>query len=275
MSETYTIEQLTALPDADLNALVGRVFGYWTVIGLSSKKRRGTMLRCKCACGTEREIKLYPLKIGKKRSCGCMRVELMRQTRQKHIQEGTLFIKTSPEYHTWSAMIKRCHNPNDKSFGRYGGRGITVCEAWQRSFQVFLADMGRRPTPGHSIDRIDNSKGYEPGNCRWATIKEQNRNRRGVIKLTYRGITKTLPEWAEDCGLSADTLRQRIADNWTTEEALSLPLGSFRKKPKKPRLVCSNGHPQTSEVSYQNKRGARCCRICNRERSKRYEQKRK
>lgn len=125
-------------------------------------------------------------------------------------------------------MRQRCSDPNHVDAHNYLGRGITVCDRWQSSFANFLADMGRRPSPRHTIDRIDNDKGYSPENCRWATPAEQGLNRRGNRRLTYRDETLTLTEWAHRVGLSRDVLKARLALGWSIDRALTEP---SRKKP--------------------------------------------
>jgi len=117
-------------------------------------------------------------------------------------------------------MKARCLRKTHKQFAHYGGRGITVCPQWY-DFPQFLADMGRKPTPGHSIDRIDNSKGYSPENCRWATKTEQNRNHRGNHMLTLNGETHCIQEWAEITGIRHTAIRVRLQRGWTVEKALT------------------------------------------------------
>lgn len=121
-------------------------------------------------------------------------------------------------------MIRRCSCDHPK-YRHWHGRGITVCERW-KTFENFLADMGPRPSPKHSLDRIDPDRGYEPGNVRWATRIEQNRNLRTVRRLTYNGVTLSVPEWAEKLGLCVGTLRVRLSRGRTVERAL---------EPAKPR----------------------------------------
>ncbi len=122
------------------------------------------------------------------------------------------------EYHAWKAMVQRCTNPQHQAWANYGGRGITVCEAWL-DFETFYRDMGPLP-PGTSLDRIDNAKGYEPKNCRWATRKEQARNHRGNRVLTYRGRSMPLVEWSEQFDIPAETIRNRLRTGWTVGQAL-------------------------------------------------------
>ncbi len=180
----------------------------------------------------------------------------------------------SPEYRAWSAMKARCSNPNDREFKNYGARGIAVCEQWRTSFETFLADMGRRPGPGFSIDRIDNNHGYEPGNCWWATTKQQARNYRRNHLLTWRSRTMTMVEWAEETGIPYSSLEGRLRLGWTIHRALSTPQQcgweGAATNGKDRKTHCANGHEYTPETSGRDSKGWRFCRICNRERSKNY-----
>lgn len=114
----------------------------------------------------------------------------------------------------WNKMKRRCHNPADVAFARYGGRGISCCARWSLSFEAFVEDMGSRPSPKHSLDRINNDKGYSKENCRWATRTEQNRNRSDSVILSYDGLTMTQTEWANKLGIAVETLRERIQKGW-------------------------------------------------------------
>lgn len=150
----------------------------------------------------------------------CPRPQAPGRTRcAKHIQEAREW--STPERSAWSGMKDRCHNPLSLGYARYGGRGITVCDEWRESFEAFLQHIGPRPSSAHSIDRIDNDRGYEPGNVRWATAKEQQRNRRCTRPITAFGRTQPLPAWAEEVGISPITLRGRIERGWDPEKALS------------------------------------------------------
>lgn len=136
----------------------------------------------------------------------------------------------TPEYRAWTQMLDRCRRPRHPAFHRYGGRGIKVCERWAGSYEQFLADMGRRPSPRHSLDRIDNDGNYEPSNCRWATTKEQMRNRAANVRLTARGETLTLAEWSERTGVALDVLAKRAKRGLDSESVL-IPRNLWRLDP--------------------------------------------
>ena len=141
----------------------------------------------------------------------------------------------TPSYLAWDAMVQRCENPKHPNYKHYGGRGITVHPSL-RKFDGFLAEAGERPSKGHSIDRVDNSKGYEPGNLRWATKREQLLNRRNNHLLTYNGKTQSLEEWAVEMKLEYGTLQSRLKYGWSVEKALTSPLvkmGRPRTRPRK------------------------------------------
>jgi hypothetical protein len=137
-----------------------------------------------------------------------------------------------PEYRAWQLIRLRCLDPKHAAFPRYGGRGITLWPAWVNDPAAFVAHVGRRPTPKHEIDRIDNERGYEPENLRWATRTENSRNRRNNRPLTYRGETKTQTEWCHVFGVREDTLRQRLKRGMTVEAALETPVAPTGPRPK-------------------------------------------
>jgi hypothetical protein len=120
-------------------------------------------------------------------------------------------------------MKTRCYNPKATNFADYGGRGITVCDRWRGSFMAFIADMGPRPSPLHTLDRNENSKGYSPDNCRWATGKEQSRNKRNNVFLTFKGRSLTIAAWAEETGISVGRICARLRQGWPVERILTTP----------------------------------------------------
>ena len=169
---------------------------------------------CQCDCGNETTVELGSLRSGCTVSCGCY------QSRS-NLEAGGPNHKRSAEYQAWAGMIGRCHNQNSRAFRWYGGRGISVCSRWRESYRNFLEDMGRRPTPKHSIDRADNNKGYSPDNCRWATKREQSENTRVIKFYTFNGETLSLRGWEEKTGISRRALRARIERGWSIERTLT------------------------------------------------------
>lgn len=128
-----------------------------------------------------------------------------------------------PERGCWQAMLARCYDNKNRSFKNYGGRGIGVCERWRESFDAFLEDMGRRPSPRHTVDRADPNGNYEPSNCRWATPKEQARNMRRNHVVTAFGKAQCLAAWSEELGVPLTRIRDRLRLGWDAERALSEP----------------------------------------------------
>ena len=126
---------------------------------------------------------------------------------------------TSRTYRIWHMMKQRCGNPNYTNYAYYGGRGLVVCERWS-DFANFFADMGEVPAE-HSIDRIDNAKGYDPGNCRWATRQTQQNNMRSNVLLSFGGRTQTISEWGRETGLGKSVVKNRLARGWSIEDTLT------------------------------------------------------
>lgn len=146
----------------------------------------------------------------------------------------------SSEYAIWTGIKDRCNNPRNEAYPRYGGAGIKMHPLWEDDFNLFMAHMGPKPTPKHTVDRIKNDKGYEPGNVRWATQKEQQRNRTNNKLLTIDGVTLTQAEWAEKSGVSVETLYRRLRNGKTPAEAIS---EAVRPKPR--RVLEFNGEALT------------------------------
>lgn len=129
------------------------------------------------------------------------------------------------EYRSWYNMVRRCHDKADEHYADYGGRGIRVCRRRKRSFRSFLADMGRKPEGKPTLGRIDNERGYEPGNCRWESWFEQQNNRRSSVRVTVDDVTLTLAQWAERSGITRQLIQTRKNDGWALEVAVSTPAG--------------------------------------------------
>lgn len=196
--------------------LSGQKFGRLSVLNLAGKAKNKNMLwKCLCECGKETVVASSNLVRGVTRSCGCFRTEREREANTKHGQHGT------GAHKSWMSMRQRCRNPNCPAFHSYGGRGITICERWDK-FENFFADMGPRPD-GLELDRIDVNGNYEPSNCRWATQLQQGRNQRKTRFATINGTTKPLTEWAEHYGINTKTLETRLRAGWPVEQALSRP----------------------------------------------------
>lgn len=134
--------------------------------------------------------------------------------------------KSYPEYSSWVSVRTRCYNKNSVEYIYYGAKGITMCERWRNSFFNFYQDMGEKPGNGYSLDRIDNTKGYSPDNCRWATIHEQAKNRRGTHPITFNGETLIISEWAEKTGIARVTIAGRLHRGWNIEKTLTTPVTS-------------------------------------------------
>ena len=126
-------------------------------------------------------------------------------------------------YSLWCGIHARCTDTTRSDYARYGAKGVTVCERWEL-FSNFLEDMGPRPSAKHSVDRKDGKRGYEPDNCRWATVIEQQRNRSNNHMITWRGETRCMTEWGEVVGLSRDVLKDRLRKGWSVDRALGTPL---------------------------------------------------
>lgn len=199
--------------------LTGRVFTRLRVLGPQTGNRGRPAWLCICdpvlgGCGSERVIASSDLVNGKRKSCGCLRLEFLAEGRPKKILERA-------EYRSWRGMKNRCYSTSASSYPHYGGRGITVCERWIKSFDDFLSDMGPKPSPKHSIDRINNDGNYEPGNCRWATQSQQMRNSRVTRMVTFNGETRSAAEWGEITGVKRNAIVDRIDCGLDVKTALT------------------------------------------------------
>lgn len=185
-------------------ASAGQRFGLWTVVREAQRRANYRYWLCRCDCGVEREVAQYTLTRGRTKSCRC--------TFTTHGEAN----KTN-EYLIWRGMLQRCRDPKAPEFPRYGGRGIRVCARW-RDYANFLADMGRRPSKQHSLDRIDNDGWYEPFNVRWATDAEQNSNKRTNRYVMFAGARLTFAQFSDMLGLHRVTTRRRLLRGETPEQ---------------------------------------------------------
>lgn len=191
--------------------LTGKRFGKLTVIGEAGHRGKELAWLCQCDCGNKTVVIGNNLKRGHTKSCGCLQVT--------HKATGTRL------YTIWQRMKDRTLNKNSHAYGRYGKRGITLCDEWRDSFEAFrdwALSNGYKDTL--SVDRIDNNRGYSPDNCRWVNVKTQSNNRSSCHLLTYNGETKNVTQWAETIGMNPVTLESRIISGWSIEKALSTPV---------------------------------------------------
>jgi len=185
--------------------LTGQRFSRLTVISFSDVTNQATYWICKCDCGNITRVAGTHLKTGHTTSCGCF----YKETRKGKLTHGQ---KNSTEYNSWNQMKGRCYNPNLKEYKHYGGRGITVCDRWINSFENFFADMGKKPTPKHTLDRYPNNESgnYEPSNCRWATWEQQNRNKRWNHWLEANGEKMIITDWQNKLKIDRHTILKRL-----------------------------------------------------------------
>jgi hypothetical protein len=187
--------------------LVGQRFGRLVVTDYSHCDHRGALWLCVCDCSKPHLARSWNLRSGKTRSCGCLRVESRATARKTHGCSRTAM------HNAWYNMLRRCTEQDGATADAYSKRGITVCERWQK-FENFLSDMPPRPTPKHSIDRINNDKGYSPDNCRWATKREQSLNTRRARYFIIDGIRVPAMDVAARNGITNSTFRVRLHRGW-------------------------------------------------------------
>ena len=197
--------------------LTGQRFGRLVVISLGAKLPSNKLLRWNalCDCGAETIVYGCNLRTGHTSSCGCLHSEITIARNYVHGKRGT------PEYKSWAGMKERCYSRINHSFPNYGARGITVCDHWRDSFQNFIHDMGEKPAPNYSVERHDNNRGYCPCNCYWANPSTQANNKRNNIRLTVKGVTKTLAQWARFTGISPWMIKDRLKRGWSHEKAIT------------------------------------------------------
>jgi hypothetical protein len=174
------------------------------IVGKDPQKR----YHCQCDCGNKTIVVGAALRSGAIKSCASC----------GHTKHG--FSRTV-EFHIWTNIKYRCNNPKAQHYLNYGGRGIIICQRWQDSFDAFIEDMGNRPTPNHSVERIDNNGPYSPENCKWATRKEQANNTRTCVIIEFNGEKKTITQWSRVFGVANQTIGQRLKRGWPVDIALT------------------------------------------------------
>lgn len=221
-------------PSKTFYDLTGRRFDRWFVASFAGRRAsdKQYMWCCTCACGATGVVTGAALRSGRSRSCGCFRAEYFSRVKTTHGMTKT------PEYQTWSGILARCLNPNGPAWGNYGGRGITVCDRWLK-FENFFADMGRKPSVMHTLERLNNDGPYDPSNCRWATYTQQNRNRRSNHNLTFGGVTMCIAAWSSRLGFRSGLIWDRLERGWSVADALTRPV-STKHRPFPPRPLSAN-----------------------------------
>ena len=186
--------------------LTGKRFGRWKVVSFSGRDKHGQSIwSCVCDCGNTKDVLAGNLIRGLSRSCGCLAIEMSRKANTIHGHKSRNRI--TKEYISWRSMNARCKNPRHDKYAFYGGRGIKVKYS---SFKEFLDDVGPAPSANHTIDRIDNNKHYEPGNCRWATKIEQANNMRSNVHVSYKGKRMTIAQLSRYLGITYGKLHDMI-----------------------------------------------------------------
>lgn len=206
--------------------ITGLRFGKLVVLRLAKERNKfgNLMWVCRCDCKTKVTVAGANLQSGNTRSCGCLFREALIARNTKH------GLRHTPEWHIWAQMIGRCTNPKNKGYKNYGGRGITIEDPRWFDFRNFIADVGLRPSPELTLERLDNERGYYKENIAWRTRLEQSRNRRNRLRLTFNGETKILSEWAESTGIKLHTLLNRVRRGWPTEKILQTPARQGRNQ---------------------------------------------
>jgi hypothetical protein len=191
----------------------------WTRIGKPVRINSRTRVPCRCDCGKESMV-MQRERTGELATVCCRRCNATsNKTKHGHASGGCI----SRTYNSWASMIQRCENEDFCRYRLWGGKGVKVCVRWH-DFSSFLADMGERPI-GKTLDRFPNKSGnYEPGNCRWATPKQQANNLTTNRLLTIGSRTMTMSEWAESCGISGDTIQARLRRGWSEDDAVNRPV---------------------------------------------------
>jgi hypothetical protein len=205
--------------------IAGDKFGRWIIASPLVRHNSRDYFECRCDCGTIKLVRKSKLLDGTSRSCGCLRNDNL----TTHGATKNNIRRESHEYWIWNTIVQRCTNPKVKNWMDYGGRGITVCDRWLK-YENFIADMGKRPTAEHSIDRDDNEAGYSPENCRWATRQEQATNKRNNHLIELFGRCQHLAGWAREYGIDHTLIISRLSRGWSEVDAVTKPPRKIKKK---------------------------------------------
>lgn len=209
-------------PRGNAKDITGQRFFRLVALGPVGRDNHGKIKwLCQCDCGEQAVVQGNHLRSGQTKSCGCANREA---TLERSTTHG---LHHDPLYRVWTSMKDRCHSPRNKSYSRYGGRGISVCDEWNHDFQAFydhVVQLSGYEIAGMTLDRIDNDGDYEPGNVRWATNSEQGRNTSVNVVLEFNGKTQCVTAWAEELGMKATTLWHRIRMGWSVERMLTEPV---------------------------------------------------
>ena len=184
------------------------------------KKGEGAMWECICDCGKTAIVSGHNLRLGRIKSCGCLKHETAPHTIHN--------LSNTKIYNAYCAMIQRCYNENNKNYKDYGGRGIKICDEWLQDFMNFYnwaINNGKL-----TIDRVDNNRGYEPNNCRWVTMKVQSMNRRNNLKFKYKGKERTVKELANIAGITEKQFRHRLERGWSIFRIINTPINASKRK---------------------------------------------
>jgi hypothetical protein len=204
--------------------LTGLIFSRLTVTGYAGRIGTSHAFACKCECGNVIVTRGYCLTMGETKSCGCLLPDRNRERLLTHGMGG------SPIWRIWAGMKTRCYNEKNAAYEFYGKLGVTVCDRWlhgtsgKSGFEYFYEDMGPRPSPKYSIDRIDTFGNYEPSNCQWATDTQQARNTRKTKRIEFAGHRRNPHEWAAATGIKATEILKRLNRGWAVERALTQPM---------------------------------------------------
>ncbi len=202
------------------NKIVGKKFNRLTILKYShSIPIQGPYYDCVCECGNKINTRATSITSGNTRSCGCLQIDFCKSGKANSKTGNGHGMSAFAEYNIWVDMFQRCNNKSQKYYKYYGGKGIFVCTRWDL-FENFYIDMGKRPTPKHTIDRIDGTKGYSKENCRWATRMEQSHNIKTNKNITHNGETHCQAEWARRIGISNATIAYRLKKKMPLSEVL-------------------------------------------------------